>query len=51
MHDTTKGKDILDTFIKHFEKKGIDMKKIFLVATDDTPAMIGQHSGFFGLIE
>ena len=48
---TVTGKDILDVFTKHFEKKGIDMKKIFSVTTDGTPAMIGQHRGFVNLTE
>ena len=51
MYGTTTGKDILDTFTKHFEERGIDMKKIFLVTTDGAPAMIGQHRGFVNLIE
>ena len=51
MYGTTTGKDILDTFTKHFEERGIDMKKIFAVTTDGAPAMIGQHRGFVNLIE
>ena len=51
MYGTTTVKDILDTFIKHFEKRGFDMKKIFSVTTDGAPAMIGQHRGFVNLIE
>ena len=51
MYGTTTGKDILDTFTKHFEEKGIDKNKIFLVTTDGAPAMIGQHRGFVNLIE
>ena len=51
MYGTTTGKDILDTFTKHFEERGIDMKKIFSVTTDGAPAMIGQHRGFVNLIE
>ena len=37
MYGTTTGKDILDTFTKHFEERGIDMKKIFSVTTDGAP--------------
>ena len=51
MYGTTTGKDVLDTFTKHFEERGIDMKKIFSVTTDGAPAMIGQHRGFVNLIE
>ena len=51
MYGSTTGKDILDTFTKHFEERGIDMKKIFSVTTDGAPAMIGQHRGFVNLIE
>ena len=50
MYGTTTGKDILDTFTKHFEERRIDMKKIFSVTTDGAPAMIGQHRGFVNLI-
>ena len=48
---TTTGKDLLDTFTKHFEERGIDVKKIFSVTTDGAPAMIRQHRGFVNLIE
>ena len=51
MYGTTTEKDILNTFTKHFEERGIDMKKIFSVTTDGAPAMIGQHRGFVNLIE
>ena len=50
-YSTTKGKDILDIFIKNFEERGIDIKKIFSVTTDDAPAMMGQHRGFVTLVE
>ena len=49
MHGTTTGKDIFDTFTKHFEEREIDMKKIFSVTTDGAPAMIGHHLGFVNL--
>ena len=51
MYGATTGKDILDTFTKHFEEREIDMKKIFSVTTDGAPAMIRQHRGFVNLIE
>ena len=51
MYCTTKEKDILDTFIKRSEERAIDIKKIFSVATDGAPAIIGQQRGFVTLIE
>ena len=51
MYGTTTGKDIIDTFTKHFEERGIDLKKIFLVTTDGVPAMIRQQRGFVNSIE
>ena len=50
MYNTTTVKDIIDNFPKHFEERGIDMKKIFS-AKDGAPTMIGQHRGFVHLIE
>ena len=50
MYGTTKRKDILDTFTKNFQARGIDIK-IFSVATDSAPAMIGQHHEFVTLVE
>ena len=52
MYSTTIEKDILDTFTKHFEERGIDMKKIFSVTTDGASAMTaGQQREFVNLIE
>ena len=51
MYGTATKKDILDTFTKHFEERGIDMKKIFSVTADGAPAMIEQHCEFVNLIE
>ena len=53
MYGTTTGKNIIDIFIKHFEERRIDMKKIFSVpvTTNGAPAMIGQHPGFINLTE
>ena len=51
MYGTTIGKDILDTFTKHFEERGIGVKKIFSATIDGAPAVIGQHRGFVNLIE
>ena len=51
MYGTTTGKYILDTFTKHFEERGIDMKKIFSVTTGGVPVMIGQHRAFVNVIE
>ena len=51
MCGTTEGKVILDIFTKNFEERGIDIKKIFSVATVDTPAIMGQRHGFVTLVE
>ncbi|XP_069981676.1 general transcription factor II-I repeat domain-containing protein 2A-like [Penaeus vannamei] len=50
MHATTKGEDILKTFTYHFEDRGIDIRKIFAVTTDGTPAMVGKNKGFTKMI-
>ena len=42
MHGTTKRKDILDTFSKNFEERGIDIK-IFSVTIDGARAVMRQH--------
>ena len=42
-HGSIKGKDILDTFIKNFEEREIDIKKIFSVTIDGGLAMVGQQ--------
>ena len=42
MRGTTRGKDILDTFNKNFEERGIDIK-IFLVSIDVAPAIMRQQ--------
>ena len=51
MYGTTKGKNVLHIFTKNFEERGFDIKKIFSVATDSAPPMMGQHRGFATLIE
>ena len=51
MYDTTKGKDLVKTFIDHFDQKEVNIKKIFAVTTDGAPAMVGKHNGFVSLIE
>ena len=38
MYGTAKGKDILDSFTKNFDEKGIDIQKIFSITTDCSPA-------------
>lgn len=47
---TTRGEDILSEFVKRFEKRGLDLTKIFCVTTDGAPAMIGTHKGFVSLL-
>ena len=46
-----KEKIYFNTFFKNFEERGIDIKKIFSVITDGTPAMMRQHSRFVALVE
>ena len=45
MYGFTKGKGIFDTFTKHFEKREIDLRKIFAVTTDGAPVIMGQYLG------
>ena len=51
MYDTTKGKDVVKTFIDHFEQRGVDIRKIFAVTTDGAPSIVGKHNGIVSLIE
>ena len=51
MYGSTKGADILEKFINHFEKRQIDIKKIFAVTSDGAAAMVGRDRGFVALIE
>jgi hypothetical protein len=51
MYDFTKAKNIFDTFIKKFEKREIDITKIFAVTTDGAAAMVGKNRGFVALLE
>ena len=50
-YGSTKGADILEKFINHFEKRQIDIKKIFAVTTDGAAAMVGRDRGFVALTE
>ena len=51
MYGSTKGANILEKFINHFEKRQIDIKKIFAVTTDGAAAMVGRNRGFVTLIK
>ena len=51
MYGSTKGIDILEKFIDHFEKIQVNIKKIFAVTTDGAAAMVGRDRGFVALIE
>ena len=51
MYGSTKGADILEKLINHFEKGQIDIKKIFAVTTDGAAVMVGRDRGFVALIE
>ena len=50
-YGSTKGKDIPNTFMKNFEERGTDIKKIFSATIDGAPAMTGQHHGSLTLVE
>lgn len=50
LQGTTRGEDIFSEFVKHFEKRNIDLNKKFCVTTDGAPAMIGRHKGFVSLL-
>ena len=51
MYGSTRGADIHEKFINHFEKRQIDIKKIFALTTDGAAAMIGRDRGFVALVE
>ena len=51
MSGTTTGEDILNTFIHHFEDRGVDIRKIFAITTDGAPAMVGENKGFTKMVE
>ena len=51
LYTTTTGKDILSVFVDFFEKKDVDLKKVFAVTTDGAPAMVGTNKGFVKLLE
>ena len=51
VYGSAKGADILEKFINHFEKRQIDIKKIFAVTIDGAAAMVGRDRGFVALIE
>uniref|UniRef100_A0A8C3TK26 DUF4371 domain-containing protein n=1 Tax=Chelydra serpentina TaxID=8475 RepID=A0A8C3TK26_CHESE len=48
---TTKGEDIVESFVNHFEERGVDIRKIFCVTTDGAPAVVGKQKGFVKLLE
>ncbi|KAG8237993.1 hypothetical protein J437_LFUL017713 [Ladona fulva] len=48
---TTTGQDLLTSFINYFDSKNINIRKIFCVTTDGTPAMVGKDRGFVKLLE
>ncbi|CAM2115545.1 unnamed protein product [Caretta caretta] len=51
LHSTTKGEDTVESFVSHFEERGIDIRKIFCVTRDGVPAMVGKQNGFVKLLE
>lgn len=46
LYGNTKGEDILNTLIDRFEKRGVNIRKIFAVTTDGAPAMVVKIKGF-----
>ena len=46
---TVKGVDITTAFLRYFENQNININKIFCVATDAAPAMVGKNKGFVKL--
>ena len=51
MYGSTKEADIFEKFIDHFEKRQIDIKKIFAITTDGAAAMVERDCSFVALIE
>lgn len=51
LHNTTKGRDIYDAFIKICKEFDIDFNKCSAIVTDGAPAMIGLKEGFCGLLK
>ncbi|KAG6936851.1 GTF2I repeat domain containing 2, partial [Chelydra serpentina] len=51
LNDTTKGEDIVESFVNHFEERGVDIRKLFCVRTAGAPAMVGKQKGFVKLLE
>ena len=51
MYGSTKGAEILQKLFNHFEKRQIDIKKIFAVTADGAAAMVERDCGFVAFIE
>ena len=51
MPDTTRGEDVARVITRHFEERGVDMRKVFAVTTDGAPSMVGKQKGAVKLIE
>ena len=51
MPDTTRGEDVARVITRHFEQRGVDMRKVFAVTTDGAPSMVGKQKGAVKLIE
>uniref|UniRef100_A0A8C8RPP1 Uncharacterized protein n=1 Tax=Pelusios castaneus TaxID=367368 RepID=A0A8C8RPP1_9SAUR len=49
--DTPTLGDIAETFVNHFEERGVDIRKIFCVTTSDAPAIVGKQMRFVKLLE
>lgn len=51
LHNTTKGIDIYDAFIKITKEFNVDFNKCSAIVTDGAPAMVGLKEGFCGLLK
>jgi len=51
LHNTMKGIDIYDAFIRITKEFNIDFNKCSAIVTDGAPAMVGLKDGFYGLLK
>ena len=50
LHNTTKGVDIYDAFMKIAKEFNIDFNKCSVIVTDCAPAIVGSKEGFCGIL-
>jgi len=51
LHNTTKGIDIYDAFIRIIKEFNINFNKCSAIVTDDAPAMVDLKDNFYGLLK